>query len=128
MSVKQAMMHESAMPMPCETCEVRSKLHCLKPNPEGSNQAGRHAVYRVPAASNGINRLPIDGQSAAYRAMSPGVRMSGRPNPRYSATRGNFRIAYGARAPRQRSLHSSPRSGKPVTWRREAGVSMDYRL
>ncbi len=32
-----------------------------------------------------------------------------------------LRIAYRARAPRRRSLRSSPRPGKPVTWRREAG-------
>jgi hypothetical protein len=31
-------------------------------------------------------------------------------------------IAYGARALWQRSLRSSPRTGKPSTWRREAGV------
>lgn len=31
-------------------------------------------------------------------------------------------IAYGARALRRRSLHSSPRTEKPSTWRREAGV------
>jgi hypothetical protein len=32
---------------------------------------------------------------------------------------------YGARALRERSLRSSPRAGKPSTWRREAGV-FDY--
>jgi hypothetical protein len=31
-------------------------------------------------------------------------------------------IAYGARALRRRSLRSSPRTGEPFTWRREAGV------
>src|SRR5205807_3979164 len=30
-------------------------------------------------------------------------------------------IAYGARALGQRSRHSSPRLGKPITWRRAAG-------
>lgn len=33
-------------------------------------------------------------------------------------------IAYGARALWRRSLRSSPRAGKPPTWRREAGLSM----
>lgn len=32
-------------------------------------------------------------------------------------------IAYVLRSIWQRSLHSSPRTGKPFTWRREAGVS-----
>jgi hypothetical protein len=34
----------------------------------------------------------------------------------------NCGIAYGARALRRRSLRSSPGTGKPSTWRREAGV------
>jgi len=32
-------------------------------------------------------------------------------------------IAYVPRGIGQRSLHSSPREGKPLTWQREAGVS-----
>ena len=34
-------------------------------------------------------------------------------------------IAYGTRVLWQRSLHSSPRTGKPFTWRREAGICDD---
>jgi len=34
-------------------------------------------------------------------------------------------IAYRARAPRQRSSHSSPRLGKPTTWRRGTGKGDD---
>lgn len=33
-------------------------------------------------------------------------------------------IAFGPRGPWRRSGHSSPRTGKPSTWRRAAGVSM----
>jgi hypothetical protein len=128
MSVKREVMHESDVPMPRKTCAVRSKLDCLKPNPEGSYQAGRYSDYRVPIASVGISCLSTDSQSMAYRMMSPGVGMSGRPNPCYRANPRNFRIAYGARALGQRSLHSSPRAGKPSTWRREAGVSMEHGL
>jgi hypothetical protein len=37
-----------------------------------------------------------------------------------------FGIAYGARALWRRSLRSSPRTGKPSTWRRETGVHDDH--
>ena len=55
----------------------------------------------------------------------PGVGMSGRPKPRsIRASTRKLKIAYGARAPGRRSPHSSPRPGKPATWRRGAGGSM----
>src|SRR5262245_3558862 len=56
---------------------------------------------------------------------NPGVGVSGRPQPRsIRASTRELKIAYRARAPGRRSLHRSPRPGKPVTWRREAGSSM----
>ena len=56
---------------------------------------------------------------------NPGVGVSGRPKPRSTrASTRNLKIAYRARAPGRRSLHSSPRPGEPATWRREAGSSM----
>jgi hypothetical protein len=55
----------------------------------------------------------------------PGVGVSGRPKPRSTrAPTGKLKIAYGTRVLRRRSLHSSPRPGKPATRRREAGGSM----
>jgi hypothetical protein len=44
------------------------------------------------------------------------------PKSRESFPKCKRGIAYGARALWQRSLRSSPRTGKPSTWRREAGV------
>lgn len=128
MSVKRAMTHESDMPMPRKVRAEWSRLNCLKLNPEGSYQAGRYADYRVTAALAGIICRSANGQSADYRMTNPGVGMNERPAPRYRATAENFRIAYEARASWQRSLRSSPRTGKPSTWRREAGVSMTQGL
>jgi hypothetical protein len=54
-----------------------------------------------------------------------GVGMSGQPKPRYNTTSGKHEIPYGARALRERSLNSSRRTGKPSTWRSEAGSSVE---
>jgi len=124
MSEKRTMNRESDATMHRKARVVWLRLNCLKPNPDRSHQTRRYADYSAAVALDGISRLPTNGLSTGYRTRSPGVGMSGQPNPRYSATPMNFRIAYGARAPGRRSLHSSLRTGKPSTWRREAGVSM----
>jgi len=128
MSETRAMTHESDVPMPRKARAVWSRLHCLKPNPDRGHQPRRYADYRAAAASEGIICLPAEDLSAGYPEMNRGVGMSGRPNPHYRATAMNFRIAYGARALWRRSPHSSPRPGKPATWRRAAGVSMTLGL
>jgi hypothetical protein len=53
--------------------------------------------------------------------MNPFKGMSGAPTSHYRSFCWEQRIAYGARALWRRSLHSSLRTGKPSTWRREAG-------
>jgi len=122
MSEKREVRCESDALAPRETRAAWLRLNCLKSNPDRPYQAPSYADYRSATALDGIIRLPTNDLSVVYRGMNPGVRMSGQPNPRYSATAANFRMAYGARALWLRSHHSSPRAGKPSTWRRVAGV------
>jgi len=121
MSEKREVRSESDAPTPRETRAVRLRLNCLKPNPDGVYQPPSYADYRSAVALDGIIRRPSNDLSTAYREMIPGVRMSGQPNPRYSAKSVNFRMAYGARALWLRSPNSSPNQGKPGTWRSGAG-------
>lgn len=93
MSEKRAAKRESDAIAPRETRAVWLRLDCLKPNPDGAYQPPSYADYRSAVALDGINRLPSKDLSMAYRRMNPGVRMSGQPNPHYSATPVNFRIA-----------------------------------
>jgi hypothetical protein len=124
MSEKREVKCESDALMPRETRAAWLRLNCLKSNPDRSYQSPSYADYCSAVALDGIIRLPTKDLSTGYQAMSLGVGMSGQPNPRYSATAVNFRIAYGVRTLWQRSRRSSPRPGKPATWRRAAGVSM----
>ena len=62
--------------------------------------------------------LPTDGR----RVMNPLKGTKRVPKSRASFLMRKRGIAYRARALWQRSLRSSPRTGKPSTWRREAGV------
>jgi hypothetical protein len=59
-----------------------------------------------------------DGQGRS--TTTPRAR-TGHLQPSYRPSRTEHGIAYGARALGQRSRRSSPRSGKPATWRRAAG-------
>jgi hypothetical protein len=122
MSEKREGKSESDAISPRETRAVRLRLNCLKPNPDGAYQPPSYADYRSVVALDGIICRPSKNLSTTYREMNPGVGMSGQPNPRYSATPVNFRMAYGARALWLRSLDSSLSQGKPGTRRSEAGV------
>jgi hypothetical protein len=62
--------------------------------------------------------LPTDGR----RVMNPLKGTKRVPKSRVMFLMRKRGIAYRARALWQRSLRSSPRTGKPSTWRREAGV------
>jgi len=128
MLAKREERRESDALSPRETRAAWLRLHCLKPNPDRLYQAPSYADYCSATASDEIIRLSTDGLSVGYRGMNPSVGMSGQPNPRYCATPVNFRIAYGARALRRRSHRSSPRTGKPSTWRRMAGVLRRARM
>jgi hypothetical protein len=122
MSEKRAMNCESDALMPRQTCAAWPRLDCLKSNPDRPYQARRYAGYRDATVLDGILHRLSNDLSVGYQRMTLGVGMNGRPNPRSQATSVNFRIAYGARALGQRSFRSSPRTGKPSTWRREAGA------
>jgi len=98
------------------------KLDCLNPNLD--------RIMRSPAATLVIAARPIATQTASsesrtrrdgYLMMNQGVEMSGGPNSRSSTMTGKHEIAYGARALWRRSPNSSPRAGKPSTWRSGAG-------
>ncbi len=121
MSEKRGRQNESNVSLPRETRAVRLKLNCLKSNPDRSYQTPSHVDYRSAIALDGISCLPTKDLSMGYRVMNPGVRMNGQPNPRYSATPVNFRMAYGSRDLWLRSLNSSLSQGKPGTWRSGAG-------
>jgi len=74
----------------------------------------REGTYQFP-----INlRTEGDGQRAHSRERTRHLRRAERQQSR------NCGIAYGARALWRRSPHSSPRTGKPSTWRRGTGVVM----
>jgi hypothetical protein len=121
MSEKRGGQNESNVSSPRETRAAWLRLNCLKLNPDRLFQAPSYVDYCSATALDGIGSLPTKDLSVGYRMINPGVRMSGQPNPHYSATSVNFRMAYGARALRLRSLDSSPSQGKPGTWRSEAG-------
>lgn len=60
--------------------------------------------------------------TVSAHAMSMGQGTNGEPTGRSIRTHGtDYGIAYGARALRQRSRHSSQRTGKPSPRRRAAG-------
>ena len=117
-------------PLPCEIRVVWPRLDCLKSNLVGSSatpsktswliSATPHTV--VPASNNRKSvrrdtgrRVQIRDEWTAYPTLE-------------RITSAKRTIAYGTRVLRRRSPHSSPRPGKPVTWRRGAGSSMFRKL
>jgi hypothetical protein len=96
---------------------------------------------QFPVIKVAIPRLPrlLRGHRQAGRVVSVLLPVSGRWTMDNESIQGNKRgtyvalerqqsrnygIAYGARALWRRSPHSSPRAGKPPTWRRGTGVAM----
>jgi hypothetical protein len=123
----------SVKPPPGKPLVARSTLHCVKSNPgrplPGPPSHGllrRHPAHRRVTPCQKTTSMPgvVLGSRVGHRAMSPGVGMSGRPNPRSRAGSGNTRSTVGGRPPRRRSPRSSRRSGKPATGRRGAGYSI----
>ena len=105
---------------------IGRKLHCLNPNPQWCNRTPAATRLYTQCPQERIVRLSRSAPSAwpgRWRA-TPFKGMSGTPTSRSTRSAPTERgIAYGARAPRRRSLRSSPRAGKPPTWRRETGGS-----
>jgi hypothetical protein len=113
-SAKRRTPHEARVTWP--------RLNCLNPN------LGR--IIGSPTAmliNDGASHSTIPpgwivlARWDGFLTMSQGVEMSGGPNSRFSTTSRKHEIAYGARALWRRSHRSSPRTGKPSTWRRVAG-------
>jgi hypothetical protein len=111
-------------PPPGQTLAAWSTLHCVKSNPGWSqpDPPSHWLLRRHPKTA--YTRGVVQGSRVEHRTMRPGVGMSGRPKPRSSTVSGNTRSTVGGRPPRRRSPRSSPRAGKPPTWRRGAGCSM----
>ena len=68
-------------------------------------------------SGRGISSADVSGQSARLRSECAAYPTLGRTKLM------KHRMAYGAQALWLRSLHSSPRAGKPSPWRRETGSS-----
>jgi len=104
--------------------KVKAKLPEVQSRPEYpqsrryADSVRRHHVSPLSCSGEASPRDEVTG------GHTPGVGMSGRPKPRSRTTSEKPKIAYGARALWRRSLRSSPRPGKPATWRREAGGEM----
>lgn len=109
----------------CKTRVIWQRLDCLKSNPkwppvDPSPQRLRAMLTHTQcwdyALSNLIGlgderRVRLRDEWTAYVTLSRSYIV-------------NHEIAYGTRVLWQQSLRSSPRTGKPSTWRREAGNSI----
>jgi hypothetical protein len=102
-------------------CLNLSSQGCKNPSSDttswsGAAGLGRLEHRRLESPSGGrwpVRSLKGTHEAPTSRSIRRSVRESG--------------IAYGARALWQRSLRSSPRTGEPSTWQREAGVSITQR-
>jgi len=111
--------------------DVTVKPDWLNPSTHsGIAQAGydeKHPELREPGRCTGPGQAVDIGSLPTARVPEARVKMKdlkgtyGAPNTSYTSDRLKCGIAYGARALWQRSPHSSPRPGKPATWRRGAG-------
>jgi hypothetical protein len=106
----------------CETRVIWQRLDCLKSNPK------RPPVDPPPQRSMAMLTRIRCGDDAPDNLIGLGderrVRLRDEWTAYVTLTRNdivNHEIAYGARALGQQSLRSSPRMGKPSTWRRETG-------
>ena len=102
-------------------CLNLSSQGCKNPSSDTTSWSGAAGLgrleHRRPESPSG-GRWPVRSLKGTHGApKSRSIRRSVRESG----------IAYGARALWRRSLRSSPRAGKPSTWRREAGVSITQR-
>ena len=113
-----------------ETRAAWSRLHCLKPNPERMIKGPAATLVRrrrVSGADHSVDRWPARPPGAAIGDVNPVQGMSGRPKPcsiRCMMMQTRDRLTgsspSGAASWRRRP-RSSPRPGKPATWRRGSG-------
>jgi hypothetical protein len=108
----------------CKTRVIWQRLDCLKSNPkwppkDPSPQRLRAMLTRVRCGNDAPDNLIGLGDERR-------VRLRDEWTAYVTLVRNNtvnHEIAYGTRVLGQQSLHSSPRTGKPSTWRRETGNS-----
>ena len=117
-------------PMPRKARAIWSRLDCLNP----SHQRWKR-TFRATACKGAVGRigrfhfrrptrraapaklpLPSDGQRGRLRGRTGDLRRARTFDPT------GHGIAYRPRGPGRRSGRSSPRTGKPSTWRRAAGA------
>lgn len=115
--------------LPCKIRVVWPRLDCLKSNLVGSSATPSKASWLISATPHTV--VPACNRRKSVRR-DAGRRVQTRDEwtayPTLErTTSAKHTIAYGTRVLWRRSLHSSPRPGKPATWRREAGSSM-FRL
>ena len=107
-----------------KTRVIWQRLYCLKSNPkwpsvDPSPQRLRAMLTRVRCGDDAPDNLIGLGDERR-------VRLRDEWTAYVTLVRSdtvNHEIAYGTRVLWQQSLHSSPRTGKPFTWRRETGNS-----
>jgi hypothetical protein len=119
-----------------EVCAIWQRLNCLKSSFQGLNSAATHTMPDVgPSESRDGTRVPAKPTGVICRPTASSVRwpmtsevIEGNERTAYVALeRVSSReqgIAYGTRVLWRRSHRSSPRTGKPSTWRRVAGRKM----
>ena len=108
----------------CKTRVIWQRLYCLKSNPmrppvDPSPQRLRAMLIRIQCWDDAPDNLIGLGDEQR-------VRLRDEWTAYVTLVRNdtvNHEIAYGTRVLWQQSLRSSPRTGKPSTWRRETGNS-----
>jgi len=112
-------------PTPCKARAIWSRMDCLNPSHQRWNVTSRvtackGAVGRIGRSTFRRPKLPLpsDGQRGRSRGRTGDL---SRAITFISCGHG---IAYRPRGPWRRSGRSSPRTGKPSTWRRAAGALM----
>ena len=101
--------------------EVQSRSGSKTPRHNAGYRGGTRREGPGPRLSTSLGE-GRRGPRVRHRTTSPSVGMSGRPAPRYHVPGSrSTRLTLGGRPSGQRSLHSSQRSGKPATGRRETG-------
>jgi hypothetical protein len=100
---------------------VKAKLLEAQPRLDHASPAATLVIAASPvlrvvsAPENDLETRSCKVRGRKHQVMNLGVGVSGRPKSGCSVTSGKARLTVGVRTPRQRSLHSSSRSGKPAT-------------
>jgi len=123
MMVKRGVWANMPDPTPCKARAIWSRLNCFNPSHQRWNVTSRATACQGAVGRIGRSRfrrpklpLPSDGQRGRSRGRTGDLRRARTFNSH------GHGIAYRPRGPGRRSSRSSPRTGKPSTWRRAAGA------